>query len=480
MEFQMLIDGKKTGASNGAVQTNINPATGEVIGTVPAATKEDVERAVASAREGQKIWQAVPLYRKIEIFDRYRELVHEHRGELAELMSREGGKLYGDALGEVDILAYIFRVFGEGMRNYNGIAIPEGIEQRVERDILFTRQEPLGVIACIVPYNYPAELYAHKVAPALITGNSVVIKPASDTPMSAIRFTELLIEAGVTPNAVQVITGSGATIGDWLTENPEVDAISLTGSTRVGAHIMGKASAHVPHLFLELGGNDPLIIMEDGDLDKAVEETIGGRISNAGQTCCAAKRILVQNGVREVYTQKLIEAVKQIKTGDPMDGDTGMGPVINKNAAEKAVNDIALTVSEGAKIVLGGKADGAFVEPTILTEVTPEMEIAGPREVFGPVIPIIGFDSIDEAIAISNSSPYGLHAGIMTADMKKAMKAAKELECGTVVINGSGNYRCAHQAFGGCKQTGIGREGVNYTLAEMTRTKTVALRNILD
>lgn len=479
MDLQMIIDGQKVGASDGAVQNNINPATGEIIGTIPAATKEDVDRAVASAKRGQKIWQAVPLYRKIEIFDRYRELIAEHREELAKLMAEEGGKLYTDALGEVDILGYIFRVFGEGARNQYGISLAEGIEPRVEKDVIFTRQEPLGVFACIVPYNYPAELYAHKVAPALITGNAVVIKPASDTPMSAIRFSELLIEAGVTPQAVQVLTGSGAKIGDWLTTNPDVDAISLTGSTSVGAHIMSIAAEHVPHVFLELGGNDPIIIMDDCDLDKAVEETLGGRISNAGQTCCGTKRVLVQNTVKDAYTEKLIEAVKKVKVGNPMDPTSNMGPVINARAAGNVISDIELTVSEGAKVVLGGNADGAFVEPTVLVDVTKDMEIAGPREVFGPVIPVIGFDTLDEAIAISNQSPYGLQGGIMTADMKNAMKAATELECGTVVINGSGNYRCAHQAFGGCKHTGIGREGVSYTLNEMTRTKTVALRNIL-
>lgn len=480
MNLQMIIGGNKTDASDGAVQNNVNPSTGNLIGTVPAATKEDVDRAVASARKGQKIWQAVPLYRKIEIFDRYRELIAEHREELAKLMAEEGGKLYKDALGEVDILAYIFRVFGEGARNQYGLSLAEGIEPRIEKDVVFTRQEPIGVFACIIPYNYPAELYAHKVAPALITGNAVIVKPASDTPMSAIRFCELLIEAGVTPEAVQVVTGSGAKIGDWLTSNRGVDAISLTGSTAVGAHIMGIASEHVPHVFLELGGNDPIIIMDDCDLDKAVEETLGGRISNAGQTCCGTKRVLVQNTVKEEYTKKLIEAVGNITMGDPMDKDTNMGPVINAKAADAAIRDIALTVSEGAKIALGGKANGAFVEPTVLVDVTRDMEIAGPREVFGPVIPVIGFDTLEEAIDISNQTPYGLQGGIMTSDMKKAMKAATELACGTVVINGSGNYRSAHQAFGGCKQTGIGREGVSYTLNEMTRTKTVAFRNILD
>lgn len=480
MNLQMIIDGKKTKASDGAVQNNINPSTGELIGTIPAATKEDVDRAVSSAKKGQKIWQAVPLYKKIEIFDRYRELIMEHKEELAKLMALEGGKLYNDALGEIDIMVYIFRVYGEGARNMYGISLAEGIEPRVEKDVIFTRHEPLGVVACIVPYNYPAELYAHKVAPALITGNSVIIKPASDTPMSAIRFSELLIEAGVTPQAVQILTGSGARIGDWLTSHLDVDVISLTGSTSVGAHIMGVAALHVPQVFLELGGNDPIIIMADCDLDQALKETMAGRISNAGQTCCGTKRVLVQNTIIKAFTEKLVEAVKHVKVGNPLEADTGMGPVINEKAALKVISDIESTVNAGAKCVVGGKSSGAFVEPTVLVNVTPNMDIAGLQEVFGPVFPVIGFDTLEEAIAISNQSPYGLQAGIMTQDMKMAMKAATQLKCGTVVINGSGNYRCAHQAFGGCKQTGGGREGVSYTLSEMTRTKTIAYKNILD
>ncbi|MDI9472253.1 MAG: aldehyde dehydrogenase family protein [Bacillota bacterium] len=480
MNYKMWIDGLDAEASDGMVQENRNPATGELIGTVPAATKQDVDRAIASAKEGQKEWAKLPLYKRIEVFSRYELLLQDHRSELAELMAKEGGKLIGDAEGEIDIQGYIFRTYGEGARNLYGLTVPTGIEPRVERDVIFTRHEPLGVVACIVPFNYPSELFAHKVAPALIMGNSVVVKPASDTPMSAIAFAKLLVEAGVTPNAIQVVTGSGSKIGDWITQNPDIAAISLTGSTKVGRHVMEQASSHVAHVFLELGGNDPLIIMGDADLDQAVGEAIGGRISNAGQTCCASKRILVQNSVKDVFTEKLIAAVKKLKMGDPMDRTTNMGPVINEKAAQKVIEDIEFTLNEGAICVLGGKAKGAFVEPTILAGVTRDMEIAKSREVFGPVLPIIGFDTLEEAVDISNQSEYGLHAGILTGDMKKALNAAVELECGCVVIGGCGNYRCAHQAFGGCKQTGTGREGISYTLLELSRTKTIAYRNILD
>lgn len=481
MDLKMIIGGQFVDASDKKVQENRNPATGELIGTVPAATKEDVDRAIANAVLGHKEWNKIPLYRRIEIFDKYRELLTENREKLAQMLCMEGGKRLDDARGEVDIHGYVFRVFGEGARNQYGLTLAPGIEPRVEKDIVFTRLEPLGVIACIVPFNYPSELYAHKVAPALITGNSVIIKPASDTPMADIMFTDLLIKAGVPGNAVQIITGSGAKIGDWLTQDPRVDAVSLTGSTEVGAHIMGVAAKHVPHVFLELGGNDPLIVFEDcANIDAAVQDALDGRVSNAGQTCCASKRFLIQNSIREKYTEKLVKALSAIKVGDPAKPETQMGPVINERAAQDVIDQVQSMVAKGAKCILGGKRNGAFVEPTVLAGVTRDMDIAGPMEVFGPVFPIIGFDTAEEAIDIANNGPYGLHAGVQTSCMKTAMKVATGLQCGCVVVGGSGNYRSAHQAFGGYKQTGVGREGISYTLAEFTQTKTIALKAMLD
>jgi len=480
MDQKMLIGGCWADASDKKIIDDINPFSEHLIGTVPSATKEDVDKAIELAVEGQQEWSMVPLYRRIEIFDKYRQLITDHREELARLMTEEGGKLYKDSLGEIDVHGYIFRAFAEGARNQYGLVIPDGLEPRVEKDLVIARQEPLGVIACIIPYNYPAELFAHKVAPALITGNAVIIKPASDTPMSAICFAKLLVEAGVVPNAVQVVTGNGSKIGDWITENSNIAAISLTGSTPVGAHIMNVASSHVPHVYLELGGNDPFIIMNDCDLDRAVEQTIGGRISNAGQTCCAAKRILVQKEIQDAYIQKLLLALQKLKCGDPFAPDTDMGPIINKNRACKAVQAVELSVSQGANCIFGGHTSGAMMEPTVLSEVTPAMDVANNLEIFGPVIPIIKFDTIEEAIMISNQSHFGLHAGIMTENIKTALRVGKELQCGCVVINGCGNYRTAHQAFGGCKMTGTGREGISYTLNEMTRTKTIAFSDVYN
>jgi succinate-semialdehyde dehydrogenase/glutarate-semialdehyde dehydrogenase len=325
------------------------------------------------------------------------------------------------------------------------------------------------------------ELYAHKVAPALVVGNSVIIKPSSDTPLANILMTQWLLEAGVPGNAAQIITGSGAIAGKCLAENPRVNIITFTGSTEVGIETMVECSKHLHHCHLELGGNCPLIIFDDCDLDKAVQETIDGRISNAGQTCCANKRMIVQNSIKAQYIKKLLEELKKVKVGDPEKDDTTYGSMINEKAAQEVIRQINQTVKQGAKLIHGGKLfDRNFIEPAVLTDVTPDMDIAKDMEVFGPVIPIIGFDTLEEAVKIANNTIFGLSGAVMTGDMKKAFRVAKSLQCGTVVVNGSGNYRSMHQHFGGHKMSGLGSEGINYTLEEFTQKKTIALKKIFE
>ncbi|MCL2618184.1 MAG: aldehyde dehydrogenase family protein [Defluviitaleaceae bacterium] len=479
MNTYMYIGGKQVGASDGAVSQNINPSTGASIGTVPAATKEDIDRALAFAVEGQKEWAAVPLYERIEIVYRFCALAEERAEEIGRAACLEGGKLFREAVNEAKVMSYVFRAFAEGARNHYGVSMPRGTEPRVKDDVLFTVSEPLGIVACIVPFNFPLELYAHKVAPALLMGNAVIIKPSSYTPLAASIVTGLLIEAGVNPKAVQYVTGSGAKIGDWLTASPLVSAVSLTGGTAAAVHIIEKSASNIPRLFFELGGNDPLVIFGDADVDLAVREAVGGRLTNAGQICCCSKRFIVHNSVREEFTKKLVDALGAVTPKDAMDADAVMGPVVSEAAAEEIIRQIGKTVEQGAECVLGGTREGAYVCPTVLTGVTPLMDISGEMEIFGPVFPIIGFDTAEEALEIANGTPYGLQGGVITADMKTAMKAAMELQCGAVVINGSGNYRSAHQPFGGYKLSGLGREGILTTLDEMSQTKTISFKGIL-
>ncbi|MDR0720761.1 MAG: aldehyde dehydrogenase family protein, partial [Treponema sp.] len=481
VQMKMMLAGKACDAANGAVLEVVNPADMRVIDTVPVATKEDVENALDAAREGFERWRKVPLYRRIEIFYTFSRILLERKEEYAKILCDSSGKTYASCLGAANGTAQLFRFYGEKARNFGGMSFPLDSEPVFSGDMAFTIREPLGVIACVIPFNYPGELYAHKVAPALIMGNSVLVKPSSDTPLDNILLTEMLIEAGVDPLAVQCITGRGEDAGEWLSNSPKIDAISLTGSTAVGIAIASGAAKNLAHAHLELGGNDAMIICDDADLELAVAETVGGRLSNSGQTCCAPKRFFVDNKIKDRYVEMLIEAFKKIKTGNPYDADIYYGPLVSEKAAVKVEEQVQKTISQGAKCVFGGKRfNHTYFEPTILIGVTETMDIALNMEVFGPVVPVIGFDTLEDALRMTNACANGLQGGIITRDMKKALKASTEMECGTVVINGSGNYRFDHQPFGGHKMSGIGHEGVSQTLEELSQLKTIVFKKQLD
>lgn len=475
--MQMLIAGKDQHASDGNVLYVTNPATQEVIDTVPAATKMDVEAALDCAVASKKAWRDVPVYERSAILWKFTELLNENRRHIATTVSFESGKTLQSCYDELDSCINVFRAYAEKARNFSGEVMPRNSEPRVAGDIIFNYPEPLGVVVSIVPYNYPIELFAHKVAPALVTGNVVIVKPATETPLGNIMMSKLLIEAGVHEGAIQVVTGHGVEVGTWLSISPKIDLVSLTGSTRAGIEVAKEAADNLTHVLLELGGNDPFLIFDDADIDEAVSQTVAARASNAGQTCCGSKRFIVHNKIKEEYTKRLVVELKQIKVGDPLDPDTFYGSMVSEKAAKDVEHQVNLTVEQGAKVLYGGKRfQHTFFEPTVLVDVTKEMEIAKDIEIFGPVFPIIGFDTVDEAIAIANQSCYGLSSGVLTASMDTAMKVANEIESGTCVMGASGNYRSAHMPFGGCKMTGIGREGVTATLSEYTKVKNVVLK----
>lgn len=477
--MKMLIGGQWTDASDGAVLDVINPATGARVDTVPAATQADVARAVALAVEGQKEWAATPLHRKLAVLERYACLALENKERIAAVMCEEGGKPIQQCRVEVEANAAIFRIYASAANTFYGHTLPLNAEERSQGDLAFTTHEPLGVFACIVPFNYPFELAAHKTAPMLAAGNSVVLKPASNTPRSALILCELLLQAGLPKNAIACLTGAGGKMGDWLTTDPRIAAVSFTGSTRVGIKLAKNCACGLRRVSLELGGNDPLLIFDDCDLELALREAIGGRIGNAGQTCCASKRFLVQNGVRAAFTKELVRRLEGVKMGDPSDPTVDMGPLVSEQAAREVKRQIAAAVSAGAVLRCGGLRQGAYVQPTVL-EVTPDMDIARDLEVFGPVFPILGFDTLDEALALANNTVYGLSSGVITADLKTAMQAATRIQAGACIINGTGNYRLAHQPFGGYKHSGLGREGALCTLEEMTQQKTIAFKGVLS
>ncbi|GHT84775.1 aldehyde dehydrogenase [Bacteroidia bacterium] len=479
--MNMIIGGKEVEARDKKRSDVINPATLEIVDTVPVATAEDVEEAIAIAQKGKKIWKAVPMHERVRILWKFTELLERDREKFRNLMCSEIGKTLFGCDAEISSCINIFKAYCEKARVYTTETLPLNSEPGNTGDIIFTVREPLGVIACIIPFNYPTELFAHKVGPALVTGNAVIVKPSSDTPLEDIYLTKLLLEAGVPGEAIQVVTGSGAKIGAQLSKHKGIAAISLTGSTEVGIQTAENGAKNLTKVYLELGGNDPMIIFDDADLDKAIPEVLLGRAWNAGQTCCATKRFLVQNGIKEAFTKRLVEVLKDTKVGDPRDPEVSFGPVISERAAKDVEQQIQHTIAQGAKCLLGGnRYQTTFIEATVLGNVTRDMDIAGEMEVFGPVFPIIGFDTLEEAIEIANQIPYGLSSGVMTADTTKALKVAMAMEAGTCVINGCGNYRSAYQAFGGYKMTGIGREGCGYTLDEFTQVKSIVLKQIIS
>ena len=478
--MKMFINGREADASDGRTFDVLNSATLEFVDTVPYATAADVEEAIEAAQEGKKVWAATPVHERERILLKAADEIDARREELAKSLSTEMGKIIREARGEIRVCAQILRGFAQAACSHYGKTMTD-YQIGTEKDIIFTRHEPLGVIACISPFNYPVELCTQKFAPALATGNAVIIKPASDNPLTVMKIVKILLDAGVPGNVLQLVTGSGAAVGEILAKSEKINAITLTGSTEVGQHVMELAAKTLKKVFFELGGNDPFIVFEDADLQQAIEAAAAGRVQNAGQTCCSPKRFIVHNSVKQQYIEGVVQYFNNLKQGNPVDDETEYGSLINARAAKTVDEQVKQTVAQGAKLVCGGRIyNETWYEPTLLDDVTMDMDIMKDMECFGPVMPVIGFDTEEEAIRIANNTCYGLQAGVMTKDMQRAMRVAEQLECGGVVINGSGNYRNLDQPFGGNKKSGIGREGVSVTLDEYTQEKSYILKGVLN
>jgi len=475
-----LIGNKWVDSSNMNVIEVNNPYNNEFIDTVPDATVEDVDRAVVAAIDGSKIWREKPIHERAEVLKKFASLVLEKKEELAVLLSKETGKPIKEARGEIANVQIAIPAFIERAKHLYDEVIPAGTEMGQEKTIQIVVREPLGVVAAIIPFNFPVDLFCQKVPSALIMGNSIIIKPSTYNPLTLTKLTELLIDAGVDYGAIQVVNGDGPTVGQALASHPNVSLISLTGSTAVGKQTMASASSNLTRVTLELGGNDAFILLEDGNMDLAVREAVWGRLYNTGQVCCASKRFIIHNSRKNEFISRMTAEIQKLVVGDPMNENTTIGCLINEHAAIRVEEQVNKMVSVGAKIVIGGKRNGASYEATILSDVTKDMEVAKDMEIFGPIIAVIGFDSIDEAIEIANQSSFGLCGGVITENMKSAFYVANRLECGGAVINGASFYRSFEMPFGGWKDSGIGNEGVMSTLDEMTRKKTIVLKNIIS
>ncbi len=477
--MNMLINGAWVPASTKAVIEVIDPYRDELLDTVPAASKEDTDKAVSAARAAFPAWSSTSVYDRAQIAHRFIDLVEENREQLARSLSLESGKKIAQSRIEVNNILLSWNLFIEKARHLYGTVIPAGLEANQAHNLVSYSRVPLGVIACILPFNFPCNLFSQKVAPALLSGNCVIIKPASDNPLTVLRLGALLQEAGFPDGTVQVLTGRGQEMGDCLASHPGIDAISLTGSSEVGIHVAQVAAPTLKKVMLELGGNDPFIVLEDADLDAAVRETVTARFFYSGQICCAPKRFMVQSSVYEAFLEKLEREMAKIRCTDPLTEEAGMGTLISEKAAKKVEEQIQLTLSQGGKLVLGGGRNKAAMEATLIRDVSHDADIMHDMEVFGPVVPVTSFETDDEAIALSNASKYGLGAAVFTQQINRASRYARELEDGGVIINGSSYFRTFEMPFGGWKQSGLGNEGVSVTFEEMTRIKNVVLKGVM-
>lgn len=439
------------------------------------------EGALDAAHKGLPRWAATPAHERVAILRRFGDQLAVRREELATLLCRENGKPIGQAVNEINGAARLFRAYAEEALRLYGLAVMGDVQPGMERDLMLTRHEPLGVIGAILPFNFPANLFSHKVAPALATGNVVVLKPAEEAPLTVLRLAELLYEAGLPPFALQIVTGRGARVGAYLAASPRIQAISFTGSTEVGVAVAQGATRHLSRVFLELGGNDPMVVFADADLDLVVEQALSSRLVANGQCCCATKRIVAHRSVAGAIAEALAGRLAQVRVGDPFDPAVAVGPLITAKAARRAADQVRLSCEQGGTLRFGkAEADRAFLPPVVLSDVPPSADVARDLEIFAPVLPIIAFDTDPEAIRIANDTRYGLNASVFTRSMGKAVDTANRIQAGIVVINGGSLYRPDFAPFGGVKMSGLGREGTTVSLREFTHAKTIAFRNIMS
>lgn len=475
--MKMLISGEWVDSSNKETLEVTNPYDGSFLDTVPNAAKQDVDRAIAESVKAQKIWNRIAIRERAKILRKYLELLSANRDNLAKTLTLETGKPIFDSYGEIDSVYMTFESSIEVVKHQYGKTMPMGIEAGYEDDLQVTVHEPLGVIACIIPFNFPAALWAFKAGPALMSGNAIVVKPATSNPLTVMKLMRLLVEAGVTSGAVQCITGRGAIVGNWISDNPAIAQVNLTGGIEAGKEIARHAAENLTSYKFELGGNDPLIICADCDMDLAVNEA-GDKTRNAGQCCSGAKRFIVHESIKETFVSRLIEErLKTVKEGDLLDMETDFGVLINEKSAMEVEHQVQQTVNQGAKLIYGGVRRGAYYMPTVLDNCTKDMDVCNDMEIFGPVFPIFTFKTLDEAIEIAESSDYGLSSGIITENLKDAMKVAASLQTGMVAVNGSGGFRAQELPFGGGKKlSGNSRECLSSVLEEVTQEKSIIFR----
>ncbi len=447
-----------------------SPVDGMPVAIISMANAIDAAEALRHARKGFASMREMPLAERIEAMERTARILEEHREEFVSILVLEVGKPVKDAEGEVNATIERLRLCRSEAKELEGDFISGEADKHTKGKFAVVLREPIGVVLVITPFNYPLFIPANKIIPALLAGNAVVAKPASDTPLSVLLFARVLQEVGLPPGALNVLVVDGASVGDALVTSGEVNMISFTGSSATGKRIASIAG--MKKLQLEMGGKTPAIVLDDADLDLAAEKCVAGALKNAGQRCDGISRILVQGDIADAFREKLVEKLEKWRPGDPFDRDTNIGPLANERAREKVVRLVQDARAKGAEVVVEGICEGLYCGPAVLDKVPLDAAIAW-EETFGPVITLMRVKDLDEAISIANSSIYGLDAAVFTRSLDKAWKAAKALEDGEVTINDFPAHGLWHFPYGGVKESGIGREGLGYTIREMTAEKTI-------
>lgn len=462
------IDGAWCGAGSNETVDVTNPATGKVLGTVPKMGAEETRKAIEAAHRAYPQWRAKTAKERSAILRKWYELMLENQEDLAKMMTAEQGKPLKESMGEIAYAASFIEWFAEEGKRVYGDTIP----QHAEGKRIVVTKEPVGVCAAITPWNFPAAMITRKAGPALAAGCTMVVKPATSTPYSALALAELGERAGIPAGVFSVVTGSSGAIGGELTSNPLVRKLTFTGSTEVGKILLEQCAATVKKTSMELGGNAPFIVFDDADIDAAVDGAIASKFRNTGQTCVCANRLLVQDGVYEEFSKKLAAAVEKMRVGDGLKGETEQGPLIDMDAVAKVEEHIEDAVSKGAKVVSGGsrhELGGSFFQPTVLADVTTDMKVTR-EETFGPVAPLYRFKTEEEALKMANDTEFGLASYFYSRDIGRIWRVMEGLEYGIVGIN-EGLISTEVAPFGGMKESGVGREGSKYGIEDYLEIK---------
>jgi acyl-CoA reductase-like NAD-dependent aldehyde dehydrogenase len=471
MEYKLLIDGRWV--AGGPLMEVKNKYNGKTIGALSTARREDLDAAIAAAERAEVVMAELPAYKRSEILLRVAVLIAERKEDFAHTIAAEAGKALKFARSEVDRAVSTFTIAGDEAKRLHGETVPLDAVPAGEGYFGFWTRRPVGVIAAISPFNFPLNLVAHKVAPALAAGNTLVLKPASTTPLTAVKLCQVLQEAGLPPGAINLVIGSGGTVGEWLVTDPRVDKVTFTGSPEVGRRILSVAG--IKKVTLELGNTSPVVIAPDADLDFVSKRCAVGAFYNSGQVCISVQRIYSQKQVYEPFIEKFVAASQAMVVGDPLDERVDVGPMIDSKEVDRIENWVGEARNSGAKVLTGDKREGSLYYPTVLSDVTPEMKVVA-EEAFAPVASVISCDDFEEALRQADDTKFGLQVGVFTRDMERVFKAIRRLNFGGVIINDTPAFRADHMPYGGNRQSGLGREGVRFAMEEMTNIQMVAIR----